>query len=285
MNKVIAGDIGGTKTRLALVEVVGTHVRVEREAGYPSRDFATFESLLAEFLKDIKAPAHAAFGIAGPVVGGAVRTTNLPWYIEADVLRQRFGFKKCASTQRSGGDGLRASRFGRWRSVDYCSRVNRMRVVMPPSSPPEPGWVKRECIGMENGIIPMPPKADTPASVRRRNWSLLCWITCNRVMRMSAGNAWFPAWGWSICTISCEAIAKLPCRNGWWMRCGRTMRPRLFRVLRSGGNDDIVSRRWIFLCNCTGAEAAIGVEDDGRRAVRGRRNRAENLPLLSATFS
>jgi glucokinase len=95
MSKVVAGDIGGTKTRLALVEVDGTHVRVENEISYPSRDFATFEDLLAEFLKYVQAPDHVAFGIAGPVLGGAVRTTNLPWYIEADVLRQRFGFKSC----------------------------------------------------------------------------------------------------------------------------------------------------------------------------------------------
>jgi len=128
MIKVIAGDIGGTKTRLALAEVDGTHVRprhggaepsgagvsashllpqtagfasnvskvrVEREISYPSRDFATFEALLAEFLKGVQTPAHAAFGIAGPVVNGAVRTTNLPWYIEADVLRKHFGFKTC----------------------------------------------------------------------------------------------------------------------------------------------------------------------------------------------
>ena len=72
MSKVVAGDIGGTKTRLALVEVDGTHVRVENEISYPSRDFATFEDLLAEFLKYVQAPDHVAFGIAGPVLGGAV---------------------------------------------------------------------------------------------------------------------------------------------------------------------------------------------------------------------
>jgi glucokinase len=70
-------------------------VRVEREVSYPSRDFASFEALLAEFLRDVHTPSHAAFGIAGPVMGGAVRTTNLPWYIDADALRQRFGFKTC----------------------------------------------------------------------------------------------------------------------------------------------------------------------------------------------
>ena len=95
MTRVVAGDIGGTKTRLALVEVDGTRPDIERETSYPSREFATFDALLAEFLKGMQVPAHAAFGIAGPVLGRSVRTTNLPWYIEADVLQQRFGFKAC----------------------------------------------------------------------------------------------------------------------------------------------------------------------------------------------
>lgn len=95
MTRVVAGDIGGTKTRLAIVEVDGTQLRIERETNYPSRKFATFDALLADFLKGMQVPAHAAFGIAGPVLGRTVRTTNLPWYIEADVLQQRFGFKSC----------------------------------------------------------------------------------------------------------------------------------------------------------------------------------------------
>jgi glucokinase len=95
MTRAIAGDIGGTKTRLAIVEVVDTRVNIEREVIYRSCDFATFEALLADFLAGMQVPVHAAFGIAGPVQGRAVRTTNLPWYIDADVLQQRFGFKVC----------------------------------------------------------------------------------------------------------------------------------------------------------------------------------------------
>jgi glucokinase len=128
MSVVIAGDIGGTKTRLASIAVDGTRVRprdgeaepsgagvaashllpqtagfasnvskvrIEREATYQSRDYATFEALLADFLRDAPASAHAAFGIAGPVRGRAVRVTNLPWHIEADALQQRFGFETC----------------------------------------------------------------------------------------------------------------------------------------------------------------------------------------------
>jgi len=95
MSRVLAGDIGGTKTRLAIIEVAGTRIHTEREVSYPSRDHATFEALLADFLKSEQVPVHAAFGIAGPVQDRAVRTTNLPWYIEADQLQQRFGFEDC----------------------------------------------------------------------------------------------------------------------------------------------------------------------------------------------
>lgn len=95
MSRVVAGDIGGTKTRLAIIDVSGTRVQVERETTYSSRQFATFEVLLADFLTGMQAPERAAFGIAGPVRGRTVHTTNLPWYIEADALQQRFGFRLC----------------------------------------------------------------------------------------------------------------------------------------------------------------------------------------------
>lgn len=95
MMRVLTGDIGGTKTRLALAVVEGTHVRIEHETEYASLRYSSFEALLAEFLAGMCVPEHAAFGVAGPVQGRAVRTTNLPWFIEADVLQQRFGFKDC----------------------------------------------------------------------------------------------------------------------------------------------------------------------------------------------
>lgn len=92
MKRFLAGDIGGTKTRLALVEVVGSRVGIVHEASYASRDYATFEALLGDFLATVESPSHAAFGIAGPVQGRKVQTTNLPWLIDADALKARFGF-------------------------------------------------------------------------------------------------------------------------------------------------------------------------------------------------
>jgi glucokinase len=92
MSLFLAGDIGGTKTRLALAEVAGTKVDIVHEASFPSRGYETFDALLGEFLATVESPAHAAFGIAGPVQGSVVQTTNLPWRIDADELLARYGF-------------------------------------------------------------------------------------------------------------------------------------------------------------------------------------------------
>lgn len=91
--RCLAGDIGGTKTRLAISEVRAGRVSLVREMSYPSRDFATFEDLLAAFLTQDGGIVDAAFGIAGPVQGNCVRTTNLPWLIDAEKLQGRFGIR------------------------------------------------------------------------------------------------------------------------------------------------------------------------------------------------
>ena len=95
MNRFLAGDIGGTKTRLAVIEVNGTQVRIEREADYSSRDYARFADLLGDFLADAEPSRYAAFGVAGPVRGRVVQTTNLPWHIDADALQRQFGLAHC----------------------------------------------------------------------------------------------------------------------------------------------------------------------------------------------
>lgn len=96
MSQFLAGDIGGTKTRLAVVEVTGLQVRVVHECNYPSRDYVLFEDLLGDFLSGAETPGYASFGIAGPVQGRVVQATNLPWRIDADALQHQFGFASCA---------------------------------------------------------------------------------------------------------------------------------------------------------------------------------------------
>lgn len=86
----VAGDIGGTKTVLALYEGHGTHLRHVHEATYPSREHASLEEILSAFLRDLENPVltAASFGIAGAVINGAVQTTNLPWRLAETVLAE-----------------------------------------------------------------------------------------------------------------------------------------------------------------------------------------------------
>lgn len=90
---VLAGDIGGTKTNLALYRVgPGDTVTLTAEATFPSRDYPGLEPIVLEFLAAHPArPAAAAFGIAGPVVDGRVTATNLPWQITPEGLTEASG--------------------------------------------------------------------------------------------------------------------------------------------------------------------------------------------------
>lgn len=87
---ILAGDIGGTKTVLALFESDDGELRVVREQSFPSQSYATFEQILAEFqVEKVAAQVRAAcFGVAGLVVGGRVHTTNLPWQLDERALQE-----------------------------------------------------------------------------------------------------------------------------------------------------------------------------------------------------
>lgn len=91
---ILAGDIGGTKSLLALFAPGAREPALERRLA--SGEFADFESLLARFLDEAGAVRieAACFGIAGPVRGERVRVTNLPWDIDAARLRSRFGIAR-----------------------------------------------------------------------------------------------------------------------------------------------------------------------------------------------
>ncbi len=89
---VLAGDIGGTKTDLALYAVdAGGVCTLVREARFDSRRHPGLDAVLTEFGVHGHAVAAAAFGVAGPVLDDAVSTTNLPWRIEAKRLSQALG--------------------------------------------------------------------------------------------------------------------------------------------------------------------------------------------------
>jgi glucokinase len=88
----LAGDIGGTKTTLAVVDAEhGPRAFIEKVT-FPSSAYPSLEALVAEFLKGKNwSLTRATFGVAGPVVEGSVQATNLPWFIEEAALSQEMG--------------------------------------------------------------------------------------------------------------------------------------------------------------------------------------------------
>ncbi len=81
---ILAGDIGGTKTVVALYEPDGGGLRQVRDAVYPSKEHGSLEEILAKFLKDHANVSLKAgcFGVAGAVIEGKCQTTNLPWQLD-----------------------------------------------------------------------------------------------------------------------------------------------------------------------------------------------------------
>ena len=81
---ILAADVGGTKTTLALFERRGSGCALVREDTLPSHDFASLEAAIARFLDEGPRVAieAACVGIAGPVVDGRATTTNLPWVVD-----------------------------------------------------------------------------------------------------------------------------------------------------------------------------------------------------------
>jgi glucokinase len=85
--KILSGDIGGTKTRLALFDTRRGKLDNLREQTYPSHKYANLDAVIRDFLESIQTiPDAAALGLAGPVKGRVCTTTNLPWTIDADRL-------------------------------------------------------------------------------------------------------------------------------------------------------------------------------------------------------
>ena len=98
---LIAGDIGGTKTHVALLDSPkdvsdasrkGVFVASEK---YPSSQYAGLSAILSDFMRrfDVapRSVKRVCAGVAGPVVEGHVETPNLPWDVDATELRTSLG--------------------------------------------------------------------------------------------------------------------------------------------------------------------------------------------------
>src|SRR5262249_26740011 len=91
---ILAGDIGGTKTNLALFKLAGGAPKLDGWQSFASRDYASLDEILGRFLADKRVRiTHACFGVAGPVKDGRVSTTNLAWVVDSAALARELGLK------------------------------------------------------------------------------------------------------------------------------------------------------------------------------------------------
>ncbi|MBV9279412.1 MAG: glucokinase [Chloroflexi bacterium] len=80
---LLAGDVGGTKTDLAVISPeIGPRKPIARSR-FPSAQYPSLEAVAHEFLDQVRLPIErATFGVAGPVIAGTARITNLPWLMD-----------------------------------------------------------------------------------------------------------------------------------------------------------------------------------------------------------
>ncbi len=95
--RVLAGDIGGTKTAIAIVDIGPRRSHLGRLERYASADYPGLEEIVEEFLDSgTSRPAAAGFGVAGPVRDGKAKVTKLPWHLEESRLSRRCGIPRVA---------------------------------------------------------------------------------------------------------------------------------------------------------------------------------------------
>jgi glucokinase len=90
---ILAGDVGGTKTSLALFRREAQGLLRRRMATYRSSEHAGLDPILRDFLGDGAVVERACIGAAGPVEDGRCRLTNLDWEVDEASLRRTLGVR------------------------------------------------------------------------------------------------------------------------------------------------------------------------------------------------
>lgn len=91
---ILAGDIGGTKTLLALFEIVNDDIVLKTKEKFESRSFNSFEEIFSKFAGSNNNIEAAVFGVPGPVLNGEVQLTNLSWNLSENKISNEFNIGK-----------------------------------------------------------------------------------------------------------------------------------------------------------------------------------------------
>ena len=92
---ILAGDIGGTNSRLAFYDGSNGSIRQVTAAVYPSQEFSSLDEIVLKFVATSNVqPDTVCLGVAGPVRNGRVEASNLPWVIDSKRLAQELHLEK-----------------------------------------------------------------------------------------------------------------------------------------------------------------------------------------------
>jgi glucokinase len=93
---VLAGDIGGTKTNLAIYRATRTNLEMIHEIKVASPDYNSVANIIQDFISKNgnELPDRICLGVAGPVLEGKAELTNLNWVLDSDELLKTFNVEK-----------------------------------------------------------------------------------------------------------------------------------------------------------------------------------------------
>jgi glucokinase len=88
---VLAGDIGGTKANMSLCKFTAKGMEVVKEKRYVSKDYVSFTDIISDFIDGLPNPQKVCLSVAGPVIDGKVKFTNLSWQIDRVEISKTLG--------------------------------------------------------------------------------------------------------------------------------------------------------------------------------------------------
>lgn len=172
---ILAGDIGGTHTRLALLHEEGGRLVVDAEQVYISREYAGLDEPVKLFLNGAKGTVQTAcFGIAGPVIKGRATTPNLTWVVDVQSLVKSTSIASIwlindLQAHASGVDDLRESDFVPLKSAS--STEGNAALIAAGTGLGEAGlyWdgVRRHAFACEGGHADFAPRNDLEIELHR----------------------------------------------------------------------------------------------------------------------
>ena len=82
---ILAGDVGGTKTRLAICQLENGNIIRQQTDTFVSRDYSCLEEVVQDFINKYGVSVtKSCFGVPGPVVNGEAKATKLPWHFKEE---------------------------------------------------------------------------------------------------------------------------------------------------------------------------------------------------------